>query len=49
MLVAWTSDGSVGPDDSGLSVQGQRFALVDRVFADGFEAGGPGAWDVVAP
>ena len=42
-VVAWGSDGSVGSDSSGDSIQGQRFTL--GIFADGFESGDTSAWN----
>lgn len=44
-LVAWTSDGSVGGDDSGESIQIRRFRLA--FFADGFESGDASRWSTV--
>lgn len=44
-LVAWSSAGSFGNDDSESSVQVRRFRLA--FFADGFESGGTSRWSTV--
>jgi hypothetical protein len=45
-VVAWNSSGSAGPDNSFLSIQGQRF---DAILRDGFESGGTGRWSAAVP
>ena len=46
-VVVWTSIGSAGTDNSGGSIQGQRFAT--PLFADGFESGDTSAWSSTLP
>lgn len=44
IIVVWTSSGSGGNDNSGSSVQGQRYAS-PFIFLDGFESGDTSSWD----
>jgi hypothetical protein len=46
-VVAWESGGSSADDDSGTSIQGQRFAI--PLFADGFETGDTSRWSSSVP
>lgn len=45
-VVTWRSSGSDSPDNSFLSVQGQRF---DGLFRDGFESADAGRWSAAVP
>ena len=47
-MVAWLSNGSPGPDNSGFSVQAQRFGP-SEIFADGFQSGDTSAWSSTVP
>ena len=44
-VVVWRSEGSSSTDTFGFSAQGQRFAPLGIIFADGFESGDISAWD----
>lgn len=44
----WESDGSVGIDNLGRSIQGRVF-VVDALFEDGFESGGLEGWSTSSP
>jgi len=46
-VVVWTSYESAGDDNSGRSIQGQRFAI--PLFADGFESGDTTRWSSSVP
>jgi hypothetical protein len=43
-VVAWTSIGSAGTDNTGGSIQGQRYSA-GFIFDDGFESGDTSAWN----
>ncbi len=45
-VVGWESVGSAGDDNSGFSIQGQRY---DALFRDGFEINGTSRWSVTSP
>lgn len=47
-LVAWESDGSVGDDAFGFSIQARRFDLA-LLFSDGFETGSRSRWSSGTP
>jgi len=46
-IVVWDSDGSVGSDSDGYSIQARRFRFT--IFSDGFESGNTSAWSNVVP
>ena len=47
-VVAWTSIGSAGTDNSGGSIQGQRYSA-GLIFDDGFESGDTSVWSSTVP
>ena len=46
-VVVWNSIGSAGTDNSGSSIQGQRYET--RIFTDDFESGDTSAWSSTTP
>ncbi|REK09625.1 MAG: hypothetical protein DWQ36_06130 [Acidobacteria bacterium] len=47
LFVGWESNGSLGTDNNGFSVQGRLYDVF--IFADGFEIGDTSRWSSVAP